>query len=324
MGARWVTDRSGARPGLAVIGGPAPDLAAALVAWLLADVGRRPGFLLPHRSRNFGEAAREGTGPVVVAVRDGANPWTLRPAAALVCGAPGAADRAAARDALGALPPDAPLVVDRGDPDAVALAAAHPAAATRGYGLEGEAPSGPPPEWLGAPYAFQGGVMPVELFVGGTSCGRVFSPLVGAPLARLAVGAVALAAEHAAVPVRSAAAGLRGFLGVEGFLEPRAVAAGVTVVAQAPHPDPRRLAVALGSLRASRPRARLHVLGAAEGPGVADVVDRVVADDGADSPARAVEALRGGDALVVTAGRDAEEAATAALVARGIGRTGTP
>jgi len=306
-----------------VVGGPLPELSAALAAVTLSELGRRPGFFLTRPSRDLGETARlPGPGAPYLRPWPTAEdrPQELRhPPRAALLHAPVEAAQAAL--VLDALPRDATVVVDAGAPELVAQVAERGVRAVP-FGLEGDPPGAlGPPVWMGAPYGFQGGVQPLELFVGGTSCGRVFSALPTGPLVRLVVGTIAFVAEaFPGVTARDAARSLRGFRGLAGVLEEVGQAAGVTVVLhRVDDPGARRLGV--DAARARRPTAGVIVL-TEESSGFQEADQLVLRwpGAGAEELAAAVRdvAVPGDVVLVATEPPDQVDALLVALARSGL------
>jgi len=251
--------------------GALPEVGAGLAAWTLAALGRRPGHALERPVVGLDPGSREeariwlASGPPAAGFPGGADlPPGMAPSprSAVFFGdlpdAPGSVE-----PILDAMPAGATVVVD-------ALAGATLAAVERRslrpvlFGVEGDPAGAPAPVWTGAVYGHQGGVEPLELFVGGTSCGRFFSPLPGASLARLVVGTIAWLAEDQGLAAREAGSGLRSYRGVEDILAPVGRAAGAEVVI---HRTDRAAARRVGveATRVRRPDA--HVLAVADDGG---------------------------------------------------------
>jgi UDP-N-acetylmuramate: L-alanyl-gamma-D-glutamyl-meso-diaminopimelate ligase len=124
------------------------------------------------------------------------------------------------------------------------------------YALDGEDTGDVTPTWLAAEVAPQGGAQPFDLFVGGTSAGRIYSPLSGRHNLKNAVAAMALAAETTGVAVRDLAAHLRAFRGVRRRQELIGVAGGVRIYEDFAH-HPTAVRETLAGLRARHPEGRL-------------------------------------------------------------------
>ena len=68
--------------------------------------------------------------------------------------------------------------------------------------------------WLGARGVPQAGMTSIDIYGGGTLCGRVMSPMIGAHNARNLVGALALVTEGANRPLDRALAAVPTFAGI--------------------------------------------------------------------------------------------------------------
>ncbi|RLB54343.1 MAG: UDP-N-acetylmuramate:L-alanyl-gamma-D-glutamyl-meso-diaminopimelate ligase, partial [Deltaproteobacteria bacterium] len=115
------------------------------------------------------------------------------------------------------------------------------------------------PVWLAAPVAPQHGAQPFDLFIGGSSAGRLYSPLSGHHNLRNVVAAMALAAESAGAKVHELGQHLQGFRGVRRRQELLGVADGVRVYEDFAH-HPTAVRETLDGLRARHPDGRLFAV----------------------------------------------------------------
>jgi UDP-N-acetylmuramate: L-alanyl-gamma-D-glutamyl-meso-diaminopimelate ligase len=129
----------------------------------------------------------------------------------------------------------------------------------RHYALAGQDTGDVTPEWLAAPAPPEGGSQPFDLYFGGSSCGRVLSPLAGLHNVANTLGAFALAAEGAGVAVRDLARALPHFRGVRRRQELRGTAAGVRVYDDFAH-HPTAVHETLRALRGKHPQGRLFAV----------------------------------------------------------------
>ena len=127
------------------------------------------------------------------------------------------------------------------------------------FALEGDATGDVTPEWLGAPVAAQQELVPFDLFVGGSACGRQFSPLFGAHNLRNAVGAIALCASATDAPLPTLGRALASFAGVKRRQELRGTADGVRVYDDFAH-HPTAVLETLRGFRERHPQGRLIAL----------------------------------------------------------------
>lgn len=84
----------------------------------------------------------------------------------------------------------------------------------RYYALESDDCGDASVVWQASVVKAQAGAQPFDLFIGGTFCGRIASPLFGDHNIRNVVAALALAAEAAEVPVRSLISAIQSFRGI--------------------------------------------------------------------------------------------------------------
>ncbi len=262
------------RPGWVVAGTHGKTTTSTLLAWLLFEAGADPSFLVGGIPRDFGESFRLGP-PGAPFVLEGdeydsaffeKTPkfWRYRPHAAIVTSIehdhidiyPDAASyRAAFEQFVARIPEDGLLVAWAGDP-LVREVASGARCTVRYYALDGDACGDVTPVWLAAKVAAQGEMQPFDLFVGGSSCGRVLSPLSGEHNIRNAVAAIALAAEGAGIPVSVLTAALTRFRGVKRRQELLGEVDGVRVYDDFAH-HPTAVRETLRGLRERHPEGKL-------------------------------------------------------------------
>jgi UDP-N-acetylmuramate: L-alanyl-gamma-D-glutamyl-meso-diaminopimelate ligase len=155
------------------------------------------------------------------------------------------------------LPENGLLVAFAGD-EAVRRVAARARCRVVYYALSRDDVGDLSPTWIAAPIAAQGGMQPMDLFVGGTSCGPVLSPLVGDHNVRNTLGAIALLAEtsEGTRSVNELASALRNFAGVKRRQELVGVARGIRVYDDFAH-HPTAVRETTAALRQRHPEGRL-------------------------------------------------------------------
>jgi UDP-N-acetylmuramate: L-alanyl-gamma-D-glutamyl-meso-diaminopimelate ligase len=136
--------------------------------------------------------------------------------------------RAAFEEFARRLPAHGVLVANAADPEVRAVAK-HAACRVSYYAVDGEDTGEVMPEWLIAPAPVQGGLLPFDLFLGGTSCGRFFSPIFGSYNLKNAVAALALSALATGAELPRLGQALTQFAGVKRRQELRGTADGVRV-----------------------------------------------------------------------------------------------
>jgi UDP-N-acetylmuramate: L-alanyl-gamma-D-glutamyl-meso-diaminopimelate ligase len=245
-----------------------------LLAFLLDRAGLDPGMLLGGVPRDFDESFRLGRegGPFVVEgdEYDSAffektpKMWQYRAQAAILTSIehdhidiyPDEASYIAAFDGfVQRLPADGVLVAWAGS-EAVRRCAAKAPCRVVFYALASDETGDVAPTWLAAPHAPHGGAQPFELFIGGSSAGRVLSPLSGLHNVNNAVAALALAAEAAGAPLPTLVDALRSFHGVARRQELIGIADGVHVYDDFAH-HPTAVRETLRGLRARHPEGRV-------------------------------------------------------------------
>jgi UDP-N-acetylmuramate: L-alanyl-gamma-D-glutamyl-meso-diaminopimelate ligase len=250
---------------------------SALLAYLLDACGLRPGFLVGGLPADFPESFRAGAAGAPFVVEgdeyDSAffekTPkfWQYAPHVAVITSIEHDhidiyPDMASYRDAfvqfVARLPADGLLVANAADPEVRAVAARASCRVTH-YALDGQDTGGLSPEWLAALVPPQGGLQAFDLFFGGSSCGRVSSPLAGAHNVANALAALAMAAEGAGAPVRDLTRALLGFSGVRRRQELRGVADGVRVYDDFAH-HPTAVTETVRALRGRHPEGQLFAL----------------------------------------------------------------
>jgi UDP-N-acetylmuramate: L-alanyl-gamma-D-glutamyl-meso-diaminopimelate ligase len=262
------------RRGFVVSGTHGKTTTTALLAHLLADAGRDPGFLLGGVPKAFGRGFQlGGQGAPFVIEGDEYDSaffektpkmWRYQPQVAILTSLehdhvdiyPDAdAYREAFVEFVRRIPEDGLLVAWAGS-DEVRRVAAHARCQVRFYGLEGDDWGDVTPVWMGAPVAPHGGAHPMDLFIGGTSCGRVLSPIGGMHNLRNVLAAFAAAAEGDGVPVATLVPSLARFAGVQRRQDLLGVSDGVRVYDDFAH-HPTAVRETLRGLRQRHPEGRL-------------------------------------------------------------------
>jgi UDP-N-acetylmuramate: L-alanyl-gamma-D-glutamyl-meso-diaminopimelate ligase len=217
------------RKPLVVAGTHGKTTTSTLLAYLLRQAGTDAGFFIGGLSLNFERSSRLGSegAPFVIEGDEYDSAffekvpkfWSYRPAAAILTSIeydhvdifPDAETYVAAfRKFVELLPTDGWLFAWAGDPLVREVASAAPCK-VRFYALDGDDCGDVQPMWLGmrAP----GGAM--DLFGGGSLCGRATLPLVGRHNARNTVAALAMASEAAGAPLDRLIAALPSFRGTK-------------------------------------------------------------------------------------------------------------
>lgn len=265
------------RESFVVAGTHGKTTTSALLAFLLDATGREPGFLIGGISADFPESFRAGnpSAPFVVEgdeydsafFEKSPKFWQYNPKVAVIHAIEHDhidiypdmdSYRAAFTKFVGLLPPDGLLIANAADPE-VRLAASGARCRVGFYALEGEDTGGVTPTWLAAPVKAEPAHQPFDLFFGGSSCGRVLSPLAGQHNIKNALAAIAMAAEGAGVAVRDLCAALPRFGGVRRRQELRGVAHGVSIYDDFAH-HPTAVAETLRALRSRHPRGQLFAI----------------------------------------------------------------
>lgn len=217
------------RKPLVVAGTHGKTTTSTLLAYLLQQVGTNVGFFIGGLPLNFERSSRLGTegAPFVIEGDEYDSAffektpkfWSYQPAAAILTSIeydhvdifPDLETYVAAfRKFVELLPADGWLFAWAGDP-LVREVAAKATCKVRFYALDGDDCGDIQPMWLGmrAP----GGT--IDLFGGGSLCGRATLPLLGRHNARNTVAALAMASEAAGAPLDRLIAALPGFLGTK-------------------------------------------------------------------------------------------------------------
>jgi UDP-N-acetylmuramate: L-alanyl-gamma-D-glutamyl-meso-diaminopimelate ligase len=215
------------RKPLVVAGTHGKTTTSTLLAYLLRQTGSDAGFFIGGIPLNFDRSSRLGAvgAPFVIEGDEYDSAffekvpkfWSYHPSAAILTSieydhvdifADEAAYLAAFRKFVELIPKDGWLFAWAGDPRVRGVAAdAH--CKVRFYALDGDECGDVEPMWLGmrAP----GGA--IDLFGGGSLCGRASVPLHGRHNARNTVAALAMASEAAGAPLDRLIAALPGFRG---------------------------------------------------------------------------------------------------------------
>jgi len=216
---------------------------ATLSAYLLRSVGVDAGFFIGGIPANFERSSRLGSEGVPFVIEgdeyDSAffekTPkfWHYQPASAIITSIEydhvdiypdERAYLAAFREFVRKIPADGWLFAWAGDPSVRAVVR-EARCQVRFYALDGDDCGDVQPMWLGMPAP--GGAM--DLFGGGSLCGRASLPLIGRHNARNTVAALALAAEAAGAPLDRLLAALPGFRGSKRRQELVGIANGIEV-----------------------------------------------------------------------------------------------
>jgi len=265
------------RRSLVVAGTHGKTTTTALCAELLERVGLQPGFLIGGIPLGFSESFRlaEPSAPFVIEGDEYDSAffektpkfWHYLPEYAILQAIEyDHADiypdmdayRAAFEGFVSRLPEHGVLVANAGDPEVRAVAK-HARCKVSYYGLFGEDTGDISPEWSFAPAPVQDGLLPFDLFLGGTSCGRFYSPLFGAYNLRNAVAALALCALSTGASLTQLAPALPQFAGVKRRQELRGVADGVRIYDDFAH-HPTAVHETLLGFRARHPDAVLYAV----------------------------------------------------------------
>ena len=217
------------RKPLVVAGTHGKTTTSTLLAYLLRQVGTDAGYFIGGIPLNFERSSRLGSedAPFVIEGDEYDSAffektpkfWSYQPAAAILTSIeydhvdifpnPDAyVDAFRAFVAL--LPPDGWLFAWAGDPLVREVAAAAPCE-VRFYALDGDDCGDVQPMWLGMPAPGRA----MDLFGGGSLCGRASLPLLGRHNARNTVAALAMASEAAGAPLDRLIAALPGFRGTK-------------------------------------------------------------------------------------------------------------
>jgi UDP-N-acetylmuramate: L-alanyl-gamma-D-glutamyl-meso-diaminopimelate ligase len=231
------------RKSLVVAGTHGKTTTSALLAYLLRQAGVDAGFFIGGLPLNFDRSSRLGSEGLPFVVEgdeyDSAffekEPkfWSYHPSAAILTSIeydhvdiyPNAeAYISAFRRFVELIPDEGWLFAWAGDPLVRELASgAH--CRVRFYALEGDDCGEIQPMWLGMPAP--GGAM--DLFGGGSLCGRASLPLLGRHNARNTIAALAMASEAANAPLDRLIAALPGFRGTKRRQELVGISNGVEV-----------------------------------------------------------------------------------------------
>lgn len=231
------------RTPLVVAGTHGKTTTSTMLAYLLRQTGADAGFFIGGIPLNFERSSRLGAqgAPFVIEGDEYDSAffekvpkfWSYRPAAAILTSVeydhvdiyPDAdAYVAAFRKFVKLVPPGGWLFAWAGDPLVREVAAAA-TCNVRFYALDGDDCGDVQPMWLGMPAP--GGTM--DLFGGGSLCGRANLPLLGRHNARNTVAALAMASEAAGAPLDRLIAALPGFRGSKRRQELVGITKGVEV-----------------------------------------------------------------------------------------------
>jgi len=250
---------------------------SALLAFLLDATGQAPGFLIGGITGDFPESFRAGRASAPFVVEgDEYDSAFFEKSAKFLQYAPRVAlihaiehdhidiypdmdsYRRAFAQLVALLPNDGLLVANASDPEVRAVAASAPCRVSY-FALEGEDTGTVTPEWLAAPAKPEPAFQPFDLFFGGSSCGRVLSPLPGRHNVKNAVAAIAMASLGAGVGVGDLTRALPRFQGVRRRQELRGVARGVRIYDDFAH-HPTAVAETLQALRGRHAQGTLYAV----------------------------------------------------------------
>jgi len=262
------------RPGFVVAGTHGKTTTTALLAYLLHAVGKDPGFLVGGIPKDFGESFRLGApnAPFVIEgdeydsafFEKSPKFWRYKPHAAILTSIEHDhvdiyptmdSYRAAFVEFVKRIPPDGLLVAWAGDPEVRAIAK-EARCTVRFYAVEGDDCGDVTPVWSALPAPAEQGMMPFDLFFGGSACGRVMSPLPGRHNIRNAVAAIALGSEGAGAGVQQLTRALPAFGGIKRRQELRGTADGVRIYDDFAH-HPTAVRETIAALRAKHPQSRV-------------------------------------------------------------------
>jgi UDP-N-acetylmuramate: L-alanyl-gamma-D-glutamyl-meso-diaminopimelate ligase len=231
------------RKPLVVAGTHGKTTTSTLLAYLLRQVGTDAGYFIGGIPLNFERSSRLGSegAPFVIEGDEYDSAffektpkfWGYQPASAILTSIeydhvdifPDTETYVDAfRKFVGLLPTDGWLFAWAGDPLVREVAAAA-RCNVRFYALDGDDCGDIQPMWLGMPAP--GGAM--DLFGGGSLCGRATLPLFGRHNARNTVAALAMASEAAGAPLDRLLAALPGFQGTKRRQELVGITSGVHV-----------------------------------------------------------------------------------------------
>jgi UDP-N-acetylmuramate: L-alanyl-gamma-D-glutamyl-meso-diaminopimelate ligase len=265
------------RTSFVVAGTHGKTTTSALLAFLLDATARKPGFLIGGIAADFPESFRAGEANAPFVIEgDEYDSAFFEKSAKFLQYAPKVAlihaiehdhidiypsmesYRAAFAAFVELLPEDGLLVANAADAEVRAVAARARCRVSY-FALDGEDTGEVAPEWLAAPAKPDAGVQPFDLFFGGSSCGRVMSPLAGRHNVKNALAAIAMAAQGAGVAVHELTRALPRFGGVRRRQELCGVARGVRVYDDFAH-HPTAVAETLNALRGRHPKGKLFAV----------------------------------------------------------------
>lgn len=245
-----------------------------LATYLLDRAGAEPGFLIGGIPQDFDESFRIGK-PKRPFVIEGdeydsaffekrAKFLRYRPEVVVLNAIehdhidiyPDMASYRAAFDALvDLIPVNGKLIAYAGDAE-VRRVASRARCEVSYFALDGDDCGDVSPQWLAAKVASDGEMQPFDLFFGGSSCGRVNSPLSGDHNLRNALAAIAMSAEGAGIAVRTLVGLLPAFRGVRRRQQLIGIANGVRVYDDFAH-HPTAVNETVRGLRERHPNGRL-------------------------------------------------------------------
>ncbi len=283
---------------LVVAGTHGKTTTTAMIAWLLHDAGRRPGFLVGGLPKNFSHSfqvpgGRKGALAFVPQVPEGwpgparrtpfviegdeydtaffeKTPkfWHYRPEVAILTSIEhdhidiypsfDVYFEAFARF-VASIPKQGLVVANAANEHVVAVVTQHARCEVAWYGLQGEDLHGQHPSWLGALSGTDATGQAFELFAGGVASGRFAMRLTGRHNVSNAVAAIGAAAQGYGVPINRLRDSLTRFQGVRRRQDLLGAPHGIHVYDDFAH-HPTAVDETLRALRASHPSGALFAV----------------------------------------------------------------
>lgn len=262
------------RPKYVVAGTHGKTTTSSLLAHTLHHAGRNPGFLIGGVPTNFSKGFSLGktSSPFVVEgdeydsafFEKSPKFWQYAANAAIVTSLehdhidiyPSKADYQAAFDGFVArLSATSLLVTYAGDGDVRALSQRHNGPRVQ-YALDTDDCGGAGVDYLGCLAPATAGGQPIDVFVRGSHAGRIHSPMHGHHNARNLLAVLAIAIEHAEVPLAVATQAIEAFVGIKRRQEWLGSARGVHVYDDFAH-HPTAVSETIRALKSKHPKGQL-------------------------------------------------------------------
>lgn len=262
------------RKNFVVAGTHGKTTTTALVAYLLQTTGFRPGYLVGGIPFDLEESFALGipSAPFVIEGDEYDSAffekkpkfWRYRPWGAILTSLeydhidiyPSMdAYRHAFVEFVRRIPEDGLLVAYAGDKEVRAVLS-EARCRIRTYALSGDDCQGLDPQWSAAPVQSADSTQALDLFAGGSYCGRLATPLAGKHNLRNIVAALALVSEGAGVAIQTLAPKLPHFRGVKRRLELRGTLQHIHVYDDFAH-HPTAVRETLEGTKAKHPQSRL-------------------------------------------------------------------